>query len=93
MFLVESHLVRESESDPSSLAEALPMENKNMLWRWVAKSCSVSHYEREKRDFDVCIKQKSAYNRTYVNSSVFYFFYLRNLDNLYNEPACLTSRI
>lgn len=74
MFLVERHLVREAESDPLALADPPPMENKNMLWKWVAETCGVSHYNRGKRGFDVCIKQKSAYNRAYVNRSVIFSF-------------------
>lgn len=81
----------EAESDPSALAEPPTMENKNMLLRWVEETCGVSHYNREKRNFDVCIKQKSAYNGPYVNSSVLFFFF--NLDNLYNKPTYLTSSI
>lgn len=48
MFLVGRHLVREAKSNPSALAEPPPMENKNRLWRWVAKTCNVSHYNRKK---------------------------------------------
>lgn len=92
LFLVERHLVREAESNPSALAEPPPMENKNMLWRWVVETCGVSHYNGgKKQDFEVCIKQKSADKRPYVNSSV--IFFLGNLDNLDDEPAYLTPWI
>lgn len=43
LFLVGRHLVREAERGPWALAEPPPMENKNMLWRWVAETCCVSH--------------------------------------------------
>lgn len=33
----------EAGSEASALAELPPMENKNILWRWVAETCGVSH--------------------------------------------------
>lgn len=43
LFLVGRRLVREAERGPWALAQSPPMENKNMLWRWVAETCCVSH--------------------------------------------------